>query len=179
MKVIFMWGFNKQKQSNPDGINLLAAILVCCPEITSVSYDPNTETVSLTFTLKNPMSQKAFDELANFLGESIAAYQALEGYGETGIDFSMDIQGELGFFHIKRDLKTISRGEIMLTVSLVKERCGDTLIMDATAGERMDPDFRAAQEEVIERTLGNVQQIKLADKLVGIREEDHVVVFNR
>ena len=174
-----MWGFKKNKKPNADGVNLLASILIRYPEITTISYKPDNEKVEITFTLKKPMTQEDFDKLANFIGESIAAYHTLEGYCNTGIDFSMEVQGELGFFHVERDLKTLSRGEITLVASLIKEHFGEDLVMDYRAGDGMDPDFRAAQEETIDRMFGSVQQIRLTDALVGIREEDHVVVFDR
>ena len=120
-----MWGFKKNKKPNADGVNLLASILIRYPEITTISYKPDNEKVEITFTLKKPMTQEDFDKLANFIGESIAAYHTLEGYCNTGIDFSMEVQGELGFFHVERDLKTLSRGEITLVASLIKEHFGE------------------------------------------------------
>lgn len=174
-----MWGFKKKKKPNADGINLLASILVCYAEITTISYEPDDESVRLTFTLKKPMTQEDFDDTANFLGESIHTYHILEGYYDSLINFSMEVQGELDFLHITRDLKTLSRGEITLVATLIKERFGKALVADERSLERLDPDYRAAQEEMIDRMLGSVQQIRLADRLVGIREEDHVVVFDR
>ena len=172
-----MWGFNKKKKSNPDGANLLASILVCYPEITTISYEPDNATVEITFTLNRPMGQQDFDEMAQFIGESLAAYHSLEGFNDTGIDFSMELHGDFGFLHIKRDLRTLSRGEIALLVAIMRERFGNELAVDDNT--RMDSDYRAAQEEMIDRMFGTVRQLKLADRLVGIREEDHVVVFDR
>ena len=179
-----MWGFGdnplfggKKKKTNPDGVNLLASILVCYPEITTISYEPKDETVEITFALKQPMSEDDFESTANLIGESIAAYHALDGLYDTGADFSMEMQGEMGFLHIKRELKTLSRGEIAMLAALMRDRFGDKLAMDS--GGRIDSESQAVQEELIDRMFGNVQQVRLADRLIGIREEDHVVVFDR
>ena len=172
-----MWGFGKKKKTNPDGVNLLASILVCYPEITTISYEPSAETVEITFALKQPMSEADFEKTTVFLGESIAAYHAIHGLYNVGLDFSMELQGELGFMHIKRELKSLTRGEVALLAALMRERFGDKLVVDA--GGRIDSESQAVQEELIDRMLGNVQQVRLVDRLVGIREEDHVVVFDR
>ena len=172
-----MWGFGKKKKTNPDGVNLLASILVCYPEITTISYEPSNETVDITFALKQPMTEEEFSATTNFIGESIAAYHALSGILDVGLDFTMELQGEMGFFHVKRELKSLSRGEVALLAALMRERFGDKLAMDSVG--RIDQESQAMQEEIIERMLGNVQQSRLVDRLVGIREEDHVVVFDR
>ena len=84
---------------------------------------------------------------------------------------SMEIQGEMGFLHITRELKTLTRGEVALLAALMREKFGEKLAMDA--GGRIDSESQAMQEELIDRMLGSVQQIRLVDRLVGIREEDH------
>ena len=173
-----MWGFTeKKKKTNPDGVNLLASILVCYPEITTISYDPAELAVEITFTLTVQMNEKEFAATTDFIGESISAYHAINGISGAGIDFSMDLQGKMGFLHIKRELKCLTRGEVALIVSIMRDRFGDKLVIDP--GGRMDSESQAVQEEIIERMLGNVQQGRLVDRLVGIREEDHVVVFDR
>ena len=173
-----MWGFGKKKKTNPDGVNLLASILVCYPEITTISYEPSEETVEITFALNQPMNEEEFAATTDFIGESIAAYQALQGIYDVGMDFSMELQGSMGFLHIKRELKSLTRGEVALLAALMREHFGDKLVLD-TKNAQIDSASQAMQEEIIERILGNVQQSRLVDRLVGIREEDHVVVFNR
>ena len=172
-----MWGFGKKKKANPDGVTLLASILVCCPEITTISYELKHETVEITFALKQPMNEKDFEATTHFIGESVAAYHSLNGLYDVGMDVSMEIQGEMGFLHITRELKTLTRGEVALLAALMREKFGEKLAMDA--GGRIDSESQAMQEELIDRMRGSVQQIRLVDRLVGIREEDHVVVFDR
>ncbi len=174
-----MWGFGKKKKTNPDGVNLLASILVCYPEITTISYEPSEQTVEITFALNQRMDEKEYTTTVNFIWESVAAYQSLQGLDDVSMECSMELQGEMGFLHIKRDLMSLTRGEVALLATLMRERFGDKLALDTKTDMRIDSESQAMQEEIIERILGNVQQVRLSERLVGIREEDHVVVFNR
>ncbi len=175
----FMVSFNKRKQVNPDGIHLLASILVCFSEITTISYEPKDESLSITFTIQASMNQEEFDELAQFLAESVHTYHVLEGFAESHVDFSMEIHDKLSFLHVMRDIATMSRGELSMMVSIMKDRFGGRLLVDGHDRGFIDPDFAAAQEENLDRMLGNVQGIGLSTRLVGVREGDHVVVFDR
>ena len=46
-----MMSFNKGKRPNMDGINLLVSILLCYPEIGTVSYEPGTDALHFSFAL--------------------------------------------------------------------------------------------------------------------------------
>ena len=174
-----MVSFRKRKQMDSDGIHLLASILVCFPEITTISYEPEDESLKITFALQKPMEQAGFDELAQFLAESVHTYHALEGFFDSHVDFSMETHNKLSFLHMTRDIATVSRGELSLVAALVKERFGDALVMDHQGCGAVDPDFAAAQEETLDRMLGNLRSINLSGRLVGLREGDNVVVFDR
>ena len=174
-----MVSFNKRKQVNSDGIHLLASILVCFSEITTISYEPEDESLSITFTIQVSMDQEKFDELSRFMAESIHTYHALEGYMESRVDFSMEIHDKLSFLHVMRDIATMSRGELSLMVSIMKNRFGGKLLVDGHDRGTIDPDFAASQEENLDRMLGNIRSITLPNRLVGVREGDHVLVFDR
>ena len=117
-----MVSFKKRKQVNSDGIHLLASILVCFSEITTISYEPDDESLKITFTLQRTMNQDSFDELARFLAESIHTYHALEGFFDSRVDFSMETHGKLSFLHMTRDIGTMSRGELSLVAAIMKSR---------------------------------------------------------
>ena len=174
-----MVSFKKRKQVNSDGIHLLASILVCFSEITTISYEPDDESLKITFTLQKTMNQESFDELARFLAESIHTYHALEGFFDSRVDFSMETHGKLSFLHMTRDIGTMSRGELSLVAAIMKERFWAELVVDGHGRGTLDPDFAAAQEETLDRMLGNIRGISLPGRLVGVREGDHVVVFDR
>lgn len=174
-----MVSFRKKKPIEPDGVHLLASILVCFSEITTISYEPQDESMKITFALKKSMTQKDFDGLAGFLVESIRTYHALEGYFDAKIDLSMETHDKMAFLHVIRDVGTLSRMELSLVVTVMKERFGEELVTDPHGYGAMDPEFAAVQEETLDRMLGNIRGIHLASPLVGVREGDQVMVFNR
>ena len=64
------------------GVQLLGSLLVCYPEIASVTYDPKRDNLELAFMVRQPLPPgKGADEFADFLQESLEAYHDLEaGY---------------------------------------------------------------------------------------------------
>ena len=174
-----MASFRKKKQIDPDGVHLLASILVCFSEITTISYEPQDESLQITFAIRTSMSQKAFEEMAGFLAESIRTYHALEGYSGTSIDLSMETHDTMSFLHVTRDIATLSRMELSMVVTVMKERFGEDLVTDPHGYASLDPEFTAMQEETLDRVLGNIRSIYIPSPLVGVREGDQVMVFNR
>ena len=164
-----------------DGINLLVSILVCYPEIGTVSFEPGDEALHFSFALKEVPQRKAYESVGSFLEESILAYHSLEGYEDARIEIFLEGQGNTAFFHIIRDVHTISRGEISLISTIMHEQFGNILIVDHD--DDMAPmDFdaeAAAQEGVIDHMIGNLKATRVTDRMIGIREEGRVMVFNK
>ena len=174
-----MFDFNHRKKTSSDGVSLLASILVCHAEIASVSYEPKERSIDFSFNLKKVPTKEEFRDFAQLVGESLETYSLLEGsYQPQKVDFTLETQGGVAFFHIVRDLTTLVRGEINLMVKLVKDKFGTELVRDRYAPDRLDEEFAAAQEEVLEHVLLTVKDSGLKNKLVGIREEGRVVVFD-
>ena len=174
-----MMSFGKKKQVSSDGIHLLASILVCFSEITTISYEPEDETLKITFSLRKEMNQEEFDRLSVFLAESIHTYHALEGFLDSRVNFSMETHENLSFLHVTRDIATVSRGELSMMASIMKEQFGEGLLLDYYSSGPVDPEFTAAQEETLDRMLGNLHSLSLSRRLVGVREGDHVLVYDR
>ena len=171
-------GKKKRRELDGVGIRLLASVLVCFPEIATLQYEPRHSILKITFTIKAIMQKGEFEKLAGDLAESIKTYHALMGYQTNCIEMSMDIQNDFSFLHINRDLFSLSRGELALLAEFVADRFGDSLLIDARGRDRTDPEFLATQEDLLDQMLSNTQSLRLADRLVGIREDDRVVVFD-
>ena len=168
----------RKKELDSEGIRLLASIMVCFPEITTVNYEPQDRILSLTFMLKTSMDQAAFDDLTAGIAESLTTYHALQGIGVAKIGFSMDIQNDLSFLHVKRDLDSLTRGELSLLCELLADRFDEKLLLDMRGRDRTDQEFLLAQEDMLDRMLSGTQSLRPAGRLVGIREDDRVVVFD-
>ena len=173
-----MLNFKKRKKTNPDASHLLATILVVYPIVSTVSYEPKDGLIQLSFAMKGAPTQESFKEFAQQLVDSMEAYHQLEGFSNARIEMYMEGVGETFFLHLKRDLATLSRGELSLLTTLIDERFADDLIMDG-AHEIMDLDFLLAQEDHLDQMLSMARQMQIPDRLVGIREHERVVVYTR
>jgi len=171
-------GRMKSEQARP-GVQLLASMLVCFPEIEAVSYDPRKELLTMDFVVRARLAPTEIEDFAAFLAESIETYHVIEESTATTMDFSYEQHDELTIFHLARRMDELSEREMSLTVQLLTARFGASLLVDAHGAEVLDAEFRALQHETLERMLMAVREIPLRDRLVGIRERDQVVVYNR
>ena len=178
----FFWGRRsghvKSEQARP-GVQLLASVLVCFPEIEAVSYEPHQELLTMDFVVRAHPASAEIETFAAFLAESIETYHVLEGSVVSEVDFSYEQHEALTILHLARRMDELSEAELSLVVHLLKDRFGEALLVDPHGAEVLDAEFRMIQHETLERMLMAVRELPLRDRLVGIRERDQVVVYNR
>ena len=97
----------------------------------------------------------------------------------TAMDFSYERHDGLMMLHLARRMDEVTEREIGLTVQLLTDRFGDALLVDVHGADLPDAEFRQMQHETLDRMLTAVREMPLRDRLVGIRERDQVVVYNR
>ena len=168
----------KSEQARP-GVQLLASVLVCFPEIEAVSYEPEKAFLTMDFVVRTRIPPAEIEAFAAFLAESIETYHALEDSVASDMDFSYEQHDELTMLHLARRMDELSERELSLIVQLLKERFAETLLVDPHGVEAPDTEFRMLQHETLERMLVAVREIPLRERLVGIRERDQVIVYNR
>lgn len=173
-----MLGFKTKKKPNPDASQLLATILVVYPIISTISYEPREGMIKLSFALKGQPPEEEFRQLAAKVVDSLESYHQLEGFYNARIEMQMEGVGETCFLHVKRDMATLSRGELSVLNSLIEEKFSDNLIYDEINGSA-DMEFILTQEERLDQILIMVRQMNIPDCLVGIRERERVVVYAR
>lgn len=168
----------RSEQARP-GVQLLASVLVCFPEIEAVSYEPRQGLLTMDFVVRAQLSPAEIEEFAAFLAESIETYHVIEGGEASVVDFGYEQHDALTILHLARPMDELSERELNLTVQLLTERFGEALLVDPHGVETLDAEFRMLQHETLERMLVAVREIPLRERLVGIRERDQVVVYNR
>ena len=172
-------GFRRGKKPNMDGINLLVSILVCYPEIGTVSYEPGDDALHFSFALREVPQRSAYEAVGSLIKESILTYHSLEGYDESRIEIFLEGQGHTAFFHIIRDMRSISQGEISMISTIMRDHFGDILIRDPDSEpEEVELDI-AAHEEAIDHMIGTLKIARVQNRMIGIREEGRVLVFNK
>ena len=78
---------HRTEQARP-GVQLLASVLVCFPEIQAVSYEPHSGLLTMDFVLQGTVPEDEAEAFTAFLGESIESFHANEGSVVTAMDFS-------------------------------------------------------------------------------------------
>lgn len=176
----FMIGFHREKKPDMQGVNLFVSILVCYPEISTVNYEPEHNTIHFTFAMNAIPNKLDYERVGHLLQESILTYHSLEGYKARRIEVYLEGQGHTAFFNVVRDVQSISRGEISLITALMRDNFGDILMTDP--GQDDSDDVEAdiiAHEDAIDHMIHTLKHTRLKSRLVGIREEGRVLVFNK
>lgn len=172
-----MVDLEQDRRANPDGVNLLVSILVCYPEIATLRFEPTDDTLRMTFVLDGVPEKQEFEDASDFIKRSLMTYHALEYRSDAIVAFELDDCGALAFVHVIRDVGTLSRGEIALLVTLMRDRFAERLVRDANATTLEEEGV--IQEELIDNMIGNVKLSRSVERLIGIREDGRVMVFNK
>ncbi len=174
-----MFNFLKrEKKPNPDASRLLASILVVYPAVQSVTYDSKDDILELSFALNGKFSKNDFEKFLKYIAESIEALHHLEGL--DGATIELNVEGIYGtcFLHVRRNMSTLTCRELSLLTELAENYFGENLIEDVD-DEIPDEEFLMAQEDYLEQCLSNMRQMRIEGKLVGVREQEKVVVYAR
>lgn len=171
-------GRASREQARP-GVQLLASVLVCFPEIETVSYDPAHGWLTMDFVVRDAVPAAEMASFAAFLAESIETYHAIEDGFASDMNIGHEQHGTLTLIHLSRRMDELSEGELSLIVQLMTDKFGERLLVDPHGTDVLDAEFTGIQRETLERMLIAVRDIPLRDRLVGIRERDQVIVYNR
>lgn len=172
------WGQSSNNAGNGEqkpGIQLLAAILVCYPEVDSVSYEPHDSILRLNFVIDGQLTREELQHIGNLLNDSVQTYHLFEDGGDAHLGAEAEVQSSCVMLHILRVLPTVTRGELDLIADTLCDQYKDRLHVAArlTSDEHVD-----AASAVLDQLLSYTQSIHINDRIVGVRELDRVVVYN-
>jgi hypothetical protein len=169
----------RKKKPNIDGINLLVSILVCYPEIGTISFEPGEDALHFSFALQEVPPRQVYEDVGELIRESILTYHSIEGFSNARIEIYLEGQGHTAFFHVIRDIRTISQGEISMIAAIMHERFAETLMIDPDSRpDELEFDL-AAHENAIDHMIGTLKITRVTNRMIGIREEGRVLVFNK
>lgn len=158
-------------------ISLLSTILLYYPEISKINFDPRKQVVKFNFYLSSSVPEEKLKKFQKRAEQALSAFFYLE---KKQVNISNLTCQTLDFFRIieiERDIHTLSRKEIDLVISFLKEELKKYIITDD------DEDFPmedlALQEEAIKLLFENVEKELPETELVAMRDEGKVLVFNR
>ena len=169
---------DSNKKPNLDASRLLASILVVYPSVQAVSYDPKDGMLELSFALRGNFSNNEFEGFLKYVAESVEAYHQLENLGNATIELNVEGIYETCFVNIRRNMSTVTCGELSLLTELAENYFGEQLIEEYDNGTP-DEEYLIAQEDYLEQMFSNIRQIRIDNRLVGVRERERVVIYNK
>ena len=161
------------------GVQLLASMLVCYPELYSVTYEPQDTEIILDFVVKGKTFRNEMEEFANLLDKSLQTYHDLHGEDPVWLAVDADVNGELMTVHVRRQLATMLRGELDLLAELFCDKFGEALQTDVHTLDALEPEFSNMQSSLLDQMFDLAQSSRIKERMIGMRDKDKVVVYNR
>jgi hypothetical protein len=161
---------------SPDTVNVIVALLVRFPEISSIVSRPADGTVKLSFVVASRLDRRAQHDLAASITEHVGTYLELTGDEPAALEVECEVDGATTFIHVTRDAGSFTRDELLLQIALLAERFGDTLLKNPAPDEPIDED-PAARDELIDCAIDVMRDPSRQKSLVGYREEKRVLVY--
>ncbi|HWR40380.1 MAG TPA: hypothetical protein VN611_12850 [Patescibacteria group bacterium] len=160
-----------------DSVNLLISILIRYPEIGTIKYLPETNSLKMTFLLRVLPDTEDLADVCRVLEASICAYHLLKGLKNARVALKVSHYDPVMMLEVQRDVPTLSQNEIALMIHILNESYGQWLIADYH--ETMPEDDLIVQEEYIADMLENIKRQRIDQGLIGIREDGRVFVFDK
>lgn len=165
-----------QDKDLSDGVNLFISILVRYPEIGTIRINPLHKTLQLNFMLSKTPNNNNLAAIKGLLSSSIQTYHILQETSPKIINIALNSFEKIATLTIERDIDTLSKGELGLIILLLHDKFKNTLIIDKN--DSIPDEDLLVQEELIDNMLQNIKN-QAYNKLIGIREDGRVLVFNQ
>lgn len=159
-----------------DTVNVIVALLVRFPEISSIVSRPADGTVRLSFVVASKLDRRMQRELTAVLAEHVSAFLELAGDEPAALDVNCETDESTTFIHVTRDVASFTKDELQLQVALLAERFGETLVKNPAPDEPAAEDPEAA-EELVDCAIDVMRDPSHQKSLVGYREEKRVHVY--
>ena len=158
-------------EASMDGIQLVASILMCFPEMAKVTLDSEDSGIWLDFTLKDVPTEERMKKADRVITDSMRLYHELEGFSRARLAFFY----AKGVLRIFRDIDSLTRAELDILVSIIRDHFSDLLLADTV--NNIDEDVLFHQSEMIDHRIRFLRTNHIRENMVGIREEGRVMVY--
>lgn len=169
--------------NNGEGVSesagLLISMLMRYPEICAISYNPDDNLITLSFSFAGPVGEERFRQGSARLNECLVAYSFLQGKEPPMVAIHWTTLEKTSLLKVEYDVSAVSKGEIALIISFLQEEFGDCLIRDLEIGDPMSEDDLLLQDEFINYMLEKFKGAVPRKKLIAFREEGKVHVFKK
>lgn len=107
--------FWQDGESLNNSTSLIVSLLVRYPEIATVSYDPESKSLQITFVLAKPLEPERFKQLQDILQTSIDVFLDVSGREPGQLHLSCNNFEQNAFIEIRRDIDSLSQEEIAMS----------------------------------------------------------------
>lgn len=159
-----------------DTVNLAISILTRYPEVSTINYNPADKSIKFSFLVFACIGNGEFNNIKQLLIDSIDVYNTIEGRHTKLISIEKQNVGDYTLVEIKRDMETLTQGEIFLLVMSIQRSVKNNTVIEKNS--YFNDDDNELQEELIESMLYKVKTTQTNESLLAIREDGRVLIFN-
>lgn len=161
----------------PDSVGLLISMLVRYPEIGTINYDSETNSIKITFIMLKTIPEQDLEDFRKTLLSCLEAFHFLEQTKIELMDVNYSLCEDITILEYKRDVKSLTSKEISLTISVVRNSFPEYLMNENQP--QVEEDQLLQEEEIIGKMLENIKYTVPDKKLIAFREEGRVLIFNK
>lgn len=170
-------GRRQQDDRHSRSIGTLISLLVRCPEIGTVRYDPRQQTLRYSLLITGIIPPAQLESTVAVLTDTLHVYNRLDQREIALAEITAEEFGGLVAITVARDTTTISPAEVWTVLEFFRDRYGDRLVAEPV--EYSGEEELQAQDEMIAEVLLDIQSGRSGRNLIAIREEGRVMVFQR
>ena len=174
-----MGKFIRNAKESSESAGLLISILMRYPEIGAISFNPEDESITLSFGCTKIISDTEFLDVKNRLEACLVTYAYLERKEAPTIIMEWSRAERISVLKTKHFLKDVTKSEIALIISFLQDEFGDCLVKELDFIEIHEDEELILQDEFIGYMLEHFKGAVPLNKLFAFREEGKVHLFKK
>ncbi len=155
------------------GLGTLIAVVMRYPEVSSMQYNPESETLTLAFIVRRNLEPSVWSELDLAIREILVAYRSLTRTPLEMLELDAMTVESVTVIEVTRDAKTLSVEEVGMLIEMLRDRFEFDVAADPN--DLLEEEM-LVQEENIQAGLEALNKGSNG-QLVALREDGRVVVF--
>ncbi|MBM7623272.1 hypothetical protein [Sporohalobacter salinus] len=157
-----------------DSMELVISLLLQYPQVNKVNVNLNSQEVIFTFLIQRELSISGLKEFKSKLNQSLRLYGSLSQIDVAQIKIDYKCCGDLTELEITSGLCNLTEEVISFIIRFIYNEFGTELL-----SEDIVKDNSTVENEIINELLENLKVNNLNQRLVGFREKNKVLVFNK
>ncbi|GAC1303276.1 MAG: hypothetical protein NVSMB19_13130 [Vulcanimicrobiaceae bacterium] len=158
-----------------DAVGLIITLLVRFPEIATIVSHPTDGTLTLSFAIASALDRATVATVRESVSDHVRALLACGREKPDALDVRCESDAGMSFVRITRDVRSLTREELLVLVAVLADRFGERLVKSPASDDVFEDDDAA--DEVVEYALEALRDPAQQRSLVGFREEKRVLVY--